>query len=56
MGLRSSTSKESSSSSSDLIQNLLGITDPKMLDEMLGSVDSAARLLGIRNKVFKGAK
>lgn len=32
---------------SDLIQNLLGIHDSKMIDEMLVSADSAARLLGV---------
>ena len=44
------------SSSSDLIQSLLGIKDSKMLDEMLGSADSAARLLGIRTEVLKTTK
>lgn len=33
---------------SDLIQNLLGIHDSKMIDEMLLSADSAARLLGVK--------
>lgn len=33
---------------SDLIQNLLGIRDSKIIDEMLTSADSAARLLGVK--------
>ncbi|KAG8187807.1 hypothetical protein JTE90_025845 [Oedothorax gibbosus] len=33
---------------SDLIQNLLGIHDSKIIDEMLVSADSAARLLGVK--------
>jgi len=32
----------------DLIQNLLGIQDSKMLDQILDSADSAARLLGVK--------
>ncbi|CAN7992279.1 unnamed protein product [Ixodes hexagonus] len=32
----------------DLIQNLLGIKDSKIIDEMLDSADSAARLLGVK--------
>ncbi len=34
---------------SDLIQNLLGIQDSKMIDEMLDSADSAARILGVKD-------
>lgn len=33
----------------DLIQNLLGIQDSKMIDEMLDSADSAARILGVKD-------
>lgn len=32
----------------DLIQNLLGIHDSKIIDQMLDSADSAARLLGVK--------
>ncbi|XP_054719051.1 ras-responsive element-binding protein 1-like [Uloborus diversus] len=48
---RSSSSKlemVSPEEGSDLIQNLLGIHDSKMIDEMLVSADSAARLLGVK--------
>lgn len=38
---------DDASDGGDLIQNLLGIHDSKMLDEILGSADSAARLLGV---------
>ncbi|XP_064466760.1 ras-responsive element-binding protein 1-like [Ornithodoros turicata] len=40
--------KQSSCENGDLIQNLLGIRDSKMIDEMLDSADSAARLLGVK--------
>lgn len=33
----------------NLIQNLLGIKDSKIIDEMLNSADSAARLLGVKH-------
>ncbi|XP_035219740.1 ras-responsive element-binding protein 1-like isoform X1 [Stegodyphus dumicola] len=48
---RSSNSKMeivSPEEDSDLIQNLLGIHDSRMIDEMLVSADSAARLLGVK--------
>lgn len=40
---------EESNDGGDLIQNLLGIHDSKMLDEIMHSADSAARLLGVKD-------
>lgn len=48
-GVSSVQSGEDTSDGGDLIQNLLGIRDSKMLDEILDSADSAARLLGIKD-------
>ena len=33
---------------SDLLQNLLGVSDAQALDKMLDSADSAAALLGVK--------
>lgn len=38
-----------------LIQDLLGIQDSKILDEMLDSADSAARLLGVKDALSKNS-
>ncbi len=35
------------SDNSDIIQNLLGIQDSSVIDQMLDSADSAAKLLGV---------
>ncbi|RWS31808.1 ras-responsive element-binding protein 1-like protein [Leptotrombidium deliense] len=42
------TGNDDTNDGGDLIQNLLGIEDSKILDEMLNSADSAARLLGVK--------
>lgn len=43
------TSENDNAEGSDLIQNLLGLQDSKMLDEILNSADSAARILGVKD-------
>ncbi|XP_042909805.1 ras-responsive element-binding protein 1 isoform X2 [Parasteatoda tepidariorum] len=43
-----SKAEATSEEDSDLIQNLLGISDSKTIDEMLVSPDNAARILGVK--------
>jgi len=47
VGQASFSSPADAEEQSDLLQNLLGVSDAQALDKMLDSADSAAALLGV---------
>jgi len=45
---QSAAGSDAAEDQSDLLQNLLGVSDARALDKMLDSADSAAALLGVK--------